>query len=169
MNAFKIIFLLLAITPFFAVQAQEEPATHMPAWELYKQDGTLVKSEDFAGKPLVLSFWGTWCPYCKKLHPGLDKLAKEYEAKGLQVLTVSIGEEPGAKPQTVLDKRGLTLQTVINGDKLAQEEFAVPGTPATVFIGPDGAILGRTMSSDPDDPQWKQAADYMVSLVAATE
>ena len=36
--------------------------------------GQLVKSSDFLGKPLVIHFWATWCPYCKKLQPGLDKL-----------------------------------------------------------------------------------------------
>jgi thiol-disulfide isomerase/thioredoxin len=45
-----------------------------PAWSLYNEAGTEVQSTEFAGKPLIVHFGATWCPYCKKLQPGLDKL-----------------------------------------------------------------------------------------------
>ncbi|MFT4809603.1 MAG: cytochrome c biogenesis protein CcmG/thiol:disulfide interchange protein DsbE, partial [Paraglaciecola sp.] len=48
--------------------AQEEAATSgefpmMPQWQLYNETGQLVKSSDFLGKPRVIHFWATWCPY----------------------------------------------------------------------------------------------------------
>lgn len=158
---FSIVFALFSQ----AVIAQQADETQvMPEWQLLTQDGSVVRSDDFAGKPLVLHFWATWCPYCKRLQPGLDKLQQDYASKGLSVLAVSLQEKPGAQPQTELEHRGLTLKTVVNGESLGLGHFAIRGTPTTVFIAPDGKILGSTMQSDPQDPQWKAVAEYLVSL-----
>lgn len=146
------------------VLAQEsQKQTHMPDWTLETENGGKVEAAEYAGKPLILHFWATWCPYCKKLQPGLDKIASKYKEQGLEVLGVSLLEKPGAKPQTELQDRGVNLKTVIKGEALA-ESFQVYGTPTTVFIAPDGRILGSTMDSEPDDPRWEQVAKALVNL-----
>lgn len=161
----NIVFALLLVAFFPLAQAQEtEKLTHMPEWVLKTQDGMEVNSMNYQGKPLILHFWATWCPYCKKLQPGLDRLQKEYGEQGLQVLAVSIREDEGATPQDVLKERGLSLKTVVEGDALAADMFKIAGTPTTYFIGPDGKILGSTMQSDPNDPQWDTVAKYLVGL-----
>lgn len=144
-------------------QENSKPA-QMPDWVLYKQDGTLVKSSDYTGKPLILHFWATWCPYCKRLQPGLDAIQKKYSEKGLHVLAVSLKEESGAKPQSELESRGLSLQTLVNGESLGIDQLNIDGTPTTLFIGPDGKILGSTMQSDPQDPKWEAVANYLIGL-----
>lgn len=163
MKTLWVIFLASFFVGVASAQQTQAPQV-MPEWQLYTQDGKLVDSKDFAGKPLILHFWATWCPYCKKLQPGLDQLEQRYADKGLQVLAVSLLEKEGAMPQDELESRGLSLKTVVNGESLGGEQFAIAGTPTTVFIAPDGKILGSTMQSNPDDPQWTAVADYLVSL-----
>jgi thiol-disulfide isomerase/thioredoxin len=124
-----------------------------PQWQLFTEAGQLIKSTDFAGKPLIIHFWATWCPYCKKLQPGLDKLYKQYQADGLQLIAISFREDEGARPQAVLAERGMSFTTVVNGDEVAQDLFAVTGTPTTVFIDRLGRIVATTRVSDPDDPR----------------
>ncbi|MBN7819808.1 TlpA disulfide reductase family protein [Bowmanella yangjiangensis] len=111
-----------------------------------------------------MHFWATWCPYCKRLQPGLDRLAELYADKGLQVIAVSLSEKNGAMPQSVLIERGLKLKTLIDGDDLGLHKFSISGTPTTVFVSPDGKILGATMQSDPEDPQWNTVAEYLTNL-----
>lgn len=163
MKQLVITFVFLLLSQAVSAQQANETKT-MPEWQLHTQDGQIVRSDDYAGKPLILHFWATWCPYCKRLQPGLDKLAQAYASEGLTVLAVSLQEKPGAQPQTELEHRGLQLKTVVNGESLGLDHFAIRGTPTTVFIAPDGKILGATMQSDPEDPQWKSVAEYMVSL-----
>lgn len=168
------LILLLSLTSFVGLAQQTEPQdsqgeqqemlTHFPNWALYTESGELVTSEDFLGKPLVVHFWGTWCPYCKRLQPGLDRIHKAYKDKGLQMIAIAIREKPGATPQKVLDERGLSMKTVVEGDELAIRELGIDGTPTTFFIAPDGTIIGATMQSDPDDPRLAKIAEYMVSL-----
>jgi thiol-disulfide isomerase/thioredoxin len=124
-----------------------------PHWQLYNEAGQLIESTDFAGKPLIIHFWATWCPYCKKLQPGLDKLYKKYQADGLQLIAISFREDEGATPQAVLEERGMSFSTVVNGGQVAKDLFAVTGTPTTIFIDRLGRIVTTTRVSDPDDPR----------------
>ena len=160
-----LMFLIVQFASVFTHAQQFALPEVMPSWSLYNQAGERVSSDQFAGKPLVLHFWATWCPHCKRVQPALDRLVKDYEDRGLQVLAVSFNEQPGADPQGELERRNLSLQTVVNGEALAFEKFSIIGTPTTIFIAPDGRVLGATMQSDPDDPQWQKVADYLVSLM----
>ncbi|MBT1452083.1 TlpA family protein disulfide reductase [Glaciecola sp. XM2] len=135
-----------------------------PDWTLQTQSGETLSYDDFRGKPLFIHFWGTWCPYCKKLHPGLERVRAKYEAQGLQVLGISVNEPIGANPAKVLKERGIHFTTLVEGDDVALEAFGVYGTPTTLFISPDGKILGSTMESNPDDPRFDKIAQYLVNL-----
>jgi thiol-disulfide isomerase/thioredoxin len=145
---------------------QEKPKnaelTMMSQWQLFNEAGQLVKSSDFLGKPLVIHFWATWCPYCKKLQPGLDKLYQEYQADGLQMMAISIREDEGAKPQKELDGRGMSFKTLINGDEVGMNLFDVSVTPTTIFIDKTGHVVGSTRISDPDDPRLETIVKYIV-------
>ena len=55
-----------------------------------KPDGGKLALADFAGKPLLLNFWATWCPPCVKEMPLLDRFAQEQRAAGWQVVGLAI-------------------------------------------------------------------------------
>ena len=153
---------LFVVLPTTAQEAPEPPK--MPEWRLLTQDGKEVKSSDYAGKPLVLSFWGTWCPHCKVLHPGLEKVREAYEEQGLEMLLISAREPEGADPEGSLKERGINIKTVVEGEQVAIEDFNIIGTPTTFFIAPDGTIMGSTMESNPNDPRFMQVAQFLVDL-----
>jgi thiol-disulfide isomerase/thioredoxin len=147
---------------FSQVESETGELPLMPQWQLYNGEGQLVKSSDFLGKPLVIHFWATWCPYCKKLQPGLDKLYQKYQVDGLQMIAVSIREDEGATPQKELDGRGMSFKTLINGTDMARNLFNVSGTPTTIFIDKTGHIVGNTRTSDPDDPRLDKIVKYLI-------
>lgn len=122
-----------------------------PQFVLPAADGTLVSLKDFRGKPLVLHFWATWCPYCKKVQPGLQALEDAHGEQGLVVIGISFREDPGAEPQSVLEARGINFMTLVDGDETAAM-YGVKGTPTTYFINREGVIVGKTHTSSPDDP-----------------
>jgi cytochrome c biogenesis protein CcmG/thiol:disulfide interchange protein DsbE len=127
-----------------------------PDFSLKMADGTTVKLADYKGKPLVLHFWATWCPYCKKLQPGLDALYQKYQPQGLEMLSVSIWEDDGATPQAVLDARGSHFKTALFGDDITKA-YGVKGTPTTLFISREGKIIAKTGKSDPKNPALEKA------------
>lgn len=157
---------LLTLTISGHGQGQNEEHTSAlplaPVWSLSDEAEMLVQSTDFAGKPLILHFWATWCPYCKKLQPGLDKLYRQYRAQGLQMIAISIMEDGDASPQAELEARGMSFITLVHGEKVAQL-FHVQGTPTTVFINRQGQVVVSTRLSDPDDPRFEQVVKSLLT------
>ena len=58
-------------------------------------DGKPVTAADFRGKVLVVDFWGTWCPPCRKQVPNLVELDKRFHDKGLAVVGLTYENEQG--------------------------------------------------------------------------
>ncbi len=150
--------LLFAVTGLAVAQDKDKL---FPEWQVATQSGGSISSQDFAGKPLILHFWATWCPYCKKLQPGLERLSRDYGAQGLQVVAISFNEDPGTRPQDVLESRGHSFITGVEGDKVAAK-LGVTGTPTTFFIFADGRVLGMTRNSNPDDPNMEKAVQILL-------
>jgi thiol-disulfide isomerase/thioredoxin len=56
-------------------------------------DGRVVHAADLRAQPVVVEIWATWCPYCKKQNPYVQKLHETTAGKGLRVLTFAIDDE----------------------------------------------------------------------------
>lgn len=61
---------------------------NLPALDLL--DGSAVDWSQFKGRVLVLEFWASWCPFCARQNPLLDRFYREHKARGLEVITVSV-------------------------------------------------------------------------------
>ena len=132
-----------------------------PGFTLLDADGNEVAFSDYAGQPLILHFWATWCPYCERLQPGLESLYQDFKADGLEVLAISFSEREPVDPQRVLEARGISFKTLLNGDQVAAR-YGVLGTPTTFFITRGGAVLWATNFSDPNDPRFEDAVAYLL-------
>ncbi len=66
----------------------------LPPLELL--DGQSVDWAKLLGKVVVLEFWGTWCPFCARQNPILDKFYRDHQAKGLEVITISLDKTKDA-------------------------------------------------------------------------
>ena len=117
---------------------------------------------EHAGKPVVIHFWATWCPYCKKLQPGLERLRLENLESDLEMIAISFNEDKGAMPAKALQQRGIDMKTLIDGDSVAKL-YGVTGTPTTVFINRAGEVVWITRISDPDSPKLSQAIEFLLS------
>ncbi|MEP5765616.1 MAG: TlpA disulfide reductase family protein [Halieaceae bacterium] len=160
MRALSCALLLFCVSLFSAAPWAGDKA---PAFVLADSDGMLISLSDYRGSPLVLHFWATWCPYCKKLQPGLEALQAAHADEGLVLLGISFREDRGAEPQQVLKSRGLHFKTLLEGEDVAAL-YGVRGTPTTFFIDRQGRVLGMSNTSDPDDPVLE---DYVGMILVA--
>jgi thiol-disulfide isomerase/thioredoxin len=76
-----------------AVRADAELGKPLPAFDSVLLDGTTLRGEQFAGRPLLVVFWATWCPLCRKELPHIEQLYQRHKARGFEVLAVSIDAE----------------------------------------------------------------------------
>jgi len=63
-----------------------------PAWTLRDLDGREVKSADFKGKVVIVDFWATWCPPCRKEIPHYVEMQKKYADRGLVIVGFSVDD-----------------------------------------------------------------------------
>ena len=75
----KKFFLLLALSGSLLSLPILVSADTAPDFTLSEADGNEVSLADYKGRLLMLHFWATWCPYCKKLQPGLQRLSDVFE------------------------------------------------------------------------------------------
>ncbi|QKH36883.1 TlpA family protein disulfide reductase [Achromobacter pestifer] len=80
-------------------------------------DGTRLSTTDFAGKPLVVEYWASWCPYCARQNPHLQKLTDAARDKGLRILTVSIDRDEQAA-RDYIAKHGYTFGVAMDNEAL---------------------------------------------------
>lgn len=106
---------------------------------LYSTRGRTVSLSDFAGKVVVVDFWATWCPPCRKALPALQRLHEEYESRGLVVLGVNVED---TNPAEFCQQQGLTYRTLTGGGEVAQQ-YGVRGIPTLLVVSADGTVVYR--------------------------
>lgn len=131
--------------PFTALRITRMPAT-LPAsaFDLKSLDGRTVRSQELAGKVLLLNFWATWCGPCKEEMPSLAKLQSQFDPAQFQVVTITADMHPKGIKQ-FLDHLGISLPVLFDEDQEVSRSFMVRGLPTTVLITPDGRVVGRAV------------------------
>jgi thiol-disulfide isomerase/thioredoxin len=118
--------LTLAAVPLWAAVALA------PAWSLKTPDGQVVNfPADAQGRPTVLMFWPSWCPFSRALQPYVQDIWKDYRDAGVNVWTINIKED--RDPVAVLRERGLDLPLLVEGDAVAND-YGLKYTPWLVVI-----------------------------------
>ena len=163
----KHIFIVITLTilsfSVFAEQSiQDLNHPELPPLTLNMADGTSIKTQNLLGEPYILHFWATWCPYCKKLQPALQKI----HDMGLNVIAVSFKEDDNAYPAKALTNRGYKFKTAIQADKIATQ-LGIHGTPTTLFINEKGHVVWATNSSDPDNANIHLKARTLLNSIKA--
>lgn len=160
-SPFKIalIFITIALMGTFSTNSADYPIA--PAWQLKTQAGKTISLSDYHSKPVILHFWATWCPYCKKLQPKLVALEQKYKESGIEIVAISFNEDEGALPQDEIQARGYDFITAVNGEPVAKL-YSVRGTPTTFFINRQGKAVYKSISSNIDNPKLELAVQEII-------
>lgn len=138
------------------------PAAAFWALSLESPDGAPMAMQQFAGKPLLLNFWATWCPPCVEELPLLSQFQDTHRSRGWQVLGLAV-DQPSAV-RNWLARSPLTFPVAMAGlggtDLSKQLGNLTGGLPFSVVLDADGALLHRKAGQlTPEDlAQWAQLA-----------
>lgn len=133
------------------------PRQPTPALALPALDGSAVSLAQFAGQPVLLNFWASWCEPCRAEMPALELLEARHAAEGLRVLAVNFRETDAAVRRFV-DQTGVTLTLLRDRDGAAAQAFGVRVFPSSVAIGRDGrarfVVVGEVDWSSAQARRW---------------
>ena len=104
---------------------------------------------DLKGKVVVLDFWGTWCPWCVKAMPQLQKVYDKYRSRGATVIGLNIENDPKADPVKFMQRNKFTYGLLLNAEG-AVKDYGVSGFPTLVVVGKDGTVIAREEGYSPD-------------------
>jgi thiol-disulfide isomerase/thioredoxin len=103
-------------------------------------DGRTIRAGDLKGRTVVVEYWATWCPFCMKQNPHVQRLYEQHGGKGLTVLTISLDKSAEAVTE-YQKKKGYTFPTVLES---AQTKAWFPkrkGLPVVYVVDPAGVVV----------------------------
>ncbi len=121
----------------------------VPDFTLVDLRGETVSLSDLRGRAVVLNFWATWCPPCRREMPLLDNFQSRYGPRGLTVVGVAL-DEPVTTVAPFIAAMGVKYPIWVDAPEPRAghassrglfERFAGVGLPTTVFIRKDGRVL----------------------------
>jgi thiol-disulfide isomerase/thioredoxin len=116
-----------------------------------------------AGRWVLVNFWATWCTPCVKELPALERLARDYGPKGLDVLAVNVDRGRRKHVAGYAKRLGLHIPVLLDRDGDTRRAYEVRALPTTYLVGPDGRIVGRVLGDVPwDDPDHRAAWDKLL-------
>lgn len=104
-------------------------------------DGKNVKLSDYKGKVVIIDFWATWCPPCRKGIPDLVALQKEYK-DNLVVIGISLDQQNTMKDLAPFIKQyGINYPVVLGTEKVVQDYGNIQAIPTSFIIDQSGNIV----------------------------
>jgi cytochrome c biogenesis protein CcmG/thiol:disulfide interchange protein DsbE len=127
-----------------------------PNFEWNAPDGTTKTLSDLRGKPIVITFWATWCQPCRQEMPAMQRVAASSDA---QFLAVDLLED-GARVRGFMDSLALDrLQPLLDLDGTATRKYSVLELPQTFFIDAQGVIRHIERGGALDDAAVRRGID----------
>jgi thiol-disulfide isomerase/thioredoxin len=146
--------LLIAVTAQAQVETPQlshqftplEPPLPAPAFSLEDMDGQTHDLADYRGKVVLVNFWATWCPPCRREMPALEQLYLKLRERGFVVLAINQWEDP----DLVFAYLGQldvfpTFPLLFDPDSRIAMDYRVKGLPTSFLIDRQGRLVYRAI------------------------
>ncbi len=137
-----------------------------PLWQMRfdKPEGGELLMDTLRGQPLLLNFWGSWCPPCVAEMPELDRFARETASAGWRVLGLAVDNPKAVRAFLATHPVGYTIALAgFEGVGLSRDLGNTQGgLPFTVAFNADGSVLQRKTGSTSlaELQQWARQAPH---------
>jgi peroxiredoxin len=98
---------------------------------------------DLRGKVVLVNFWATWCPPCRKEMPDLEALYTQFASQGLVILGIS--DEEAAKVEPFIRERKVTFPVLLDPGRDVNTMFVVGGIPKSFVYDREGKLVAQSI------------------------
>ena len=126
----------------FGIQRFQE-RKEAPAFSLKGLDGKPIALSDFRGKPVLITFWATWCTSCKEEILLLEKFSQGKRDQ-LTILLIAIDGERKRAVQKIISENKVTLPVLLLLKEKVMDQYGVRGwVPLTFLVDQEGMLIGK--------------------------
>ena len=143
------IFILIAGFAFLAMSAfqyysRPGKGDVAPGFLLPTLDGESIQYSEYSGRPKMIHFWATWCGYCRKEFPSLNRLQDDFKDSGFIILAISEDEEGSEKAlKYFLDETPANFPILMDTNGAVADSYSSFGMPESILVDADGVIFKR--------------------------
>ncbi|WP_169338748.1 redoxin domain-containing protein [Heyndrickxia acidiproducens] len=112
--------------------------TAAPGFSLQGLNQKTIRLSDFKGKKVLLNFWATWCPPCKKEMPMLEQFYKKHQS---EFTVIAVNLDTGADVKRFAKNYGLTFPVLLDKNQETSHAYNVMALPTTYLLDENGKIL----------------------------
>jgi cytochrome c biogenesis protein CcmG, thiol:disulfide interchange protein DsbE len=127
--------LLAASGAWSLASGEPAPACAAPALD----GGGNVSLADYRGRVVYLDFWASWCGPCRESFPFMNDLQREFAARGLQIVAVSVDKTP-AEARRFLARYPAQFTVALDAAAACPAAFRLEGMPSSFVIDRSGAV-----------------------------
>jgi len=124
------------------LEADDHKREH-PEFTLQDLSGKNWTFAELRGKVVLVNFWATWCPPCRKEMPDLQMLYDRFQSKGFLVLGIS--DEEAAKVEPFIRERKVSFPVLLDPGRKVNEMFVVEGIPKTFVYDREGKLVDQSI------------------------
>jgi len=114
-----------------------------PQFTLQDLSGKTWTFAELRGQVVLVNFWATWCPPCRKEMPDLETLYERFNSKGLVVLGIS--DEEAAKVEPFIRERKVSFPVLLDPGRKVNEMFVVEGIPKSFVYDREGKLVAQSI------------------------
>jgi thiol-disulfide isomerase/thioredoxin len=108
-------------------------------------DGQTFDLAALRGRVVIVNFWATWCPPCRKEMPALDAVYRRFHPQGLEMLGVS-ADRPRDRSEVEQVMKSFNYPAAMLDDATSNDFGSPAALPVTYVIGRDGLVRARLTS-----------------------
>ena len=145
-RGFAIVTMILAIagvTAACAQSAEEAKAVPAPDFSVKDLQGNTLNLAAYKGKVLVINFWATWCPPCRREIPDFIAAYKELKGEGLEILGLSVDQKTGPELIDWTRKIGVNYPIALATPEIIKAYEPGDYIPSTIIVDRKGMIRFR--------------------------
>jgi cytochrome c biogenesis protein CcmG, thiol:disulfide interchange protein DsbE len=113
-----------------------------PSYDLPTLDGSQLRSNELAGKVVVVNFWNSWCLPCLQEHQALVDFYGRHAGDPTFAMIGIVRDDTESAVRRYVEAEGVPYTVAFDPGGRAALDFGTRGQPETYAITPDGVIAG---------------------------